>query len=430
MEIPPQQDTWSLQDWLQYLEHQHHKEIDLGLERIGQVANALSADRPAKTVITVAGTNGKGSTVRYLEQILLADGRRVATYSSPHFLDYRERVRIDGEQLSEADHCAAFAAVEAARGETSLTYFEFGTLAALWLITRAHVDVAVLEIGLGGRLDAVNLVDPDISVVTTVGIDHIDFLGDDREQIGFEKAGVYRTGKPAICADPEPPERLLAHAVQIGAQLIQVGHDYHWCVELEQGRQRSWQFTYADWQFSHLPLPQLPLVNAATALAVLAQLPVRPSRSSIETGLLQASLPGRLEIFRTQPLVILDVAHNPHAARYLAAQIRERWPHCKVRAVCAMLKDKDIEGTLGCLLSVVAKWYLAPTPGSRGASANRLEQALDSAFCAAQSKDVSRQRFSSIGNAYQSALTDAEEGDLVLCFGSFLTIQAIYQLEG
>ena len=430
METPPQQENWSLQDWLQYLEHQHHKEIDLGLERIGQVANALSADRPAKTVITVAGTNGKGSTVRYLEQILLADGRRVATYSSPHFLDYRERVRIAGEQLSEADHCAAFAAVEAARGDISLTYFEFGTLAALWLITRARVDVAILEIGLGGRLDAVNLVDPDISVVTTVGIDHIDFLGDDREQIGFEKAGVYRTGKPAICADPEPPARLLAHARHIGAQLLQVGHDYHWRVELEQGRQRSWHFEYADWRFSHLPLPQLPLVNAATALAALSQLPVRPLRSSIEAGLQRASLPGRLEVLHTQPLVILDVAHNPHAASYLAAQIRERWPHCKVRAVCAMLKDKDIEGTLGCLLAVVEDWYLAPTSGARAAPTKQLEQALDSLSHATQGTEVNRQSFSSIGNAYQSALTDAEEGDLVLCFGSFLTIQAIYQLEG
>lgn len=430
MKTASQQHNWSLQDWLQYLEHQHHKEIDLGLERISKVANALSADRPAPTVITVAGTNGKGSTLRYLEQILLADGRRVGTYSSPHFIDYRERVRVNGLELDEAEHCAAFAAVEAARGEVSLTYFEFGTLAAFWLITRHQVEVAILEVGLGGRLDAVNLVEPDISVVTSVGIDHIEFLGDNRDQVGFEKAGIYRAGKPAICADPEPPQSLLVHAKNIGAQLILSGRDFNCNINAElQASATSWNFEYAGWQQFQLPLPSLPLTNAATALTALAQLPHKPSRTSIEEGLKNATLPGRVEVFNSQPLVVLDVAHNPQAAAYLASQISQRWPQHKVRAVCAMLKDKDIEGTLACLMPVIDSWYLAPTPGPRGASAERIEAALEQRAGEPQLKSAAKKCFPSIKNAYQSALTDAEEGDLVLCFGSFLTIQAIYQLE-
>ncbi|MCL5254997.1 MAG: bifunctional tetrahydrofolate synthase/dihydrofolate synthase [Gammaproteobacteria bacterium] len=423
MKTLSEQRSWSLTDWLQHLERQHHKEIDLGLERISQVASALNARQPARTVITVAGTNGKGSTVRYLEQILLADGRSVASYTSPHFIDYRERVRINGTELADADHCAAFAAVEAARGSTSLTYFEFGTLAALWLIARQQVDVAVLEIGLGGRLDAVNMVEPDISVVTSVGIDHIDFLGDNREQIGFEKAGVYRAGKPAICADPEPPQRLVSHAEHIQARLLCIGRDYSWQLEPADA---GWRFDYPGWSFRHLPMTSLPLANAATALSALAQLDQRPARSSIEQGLQQARLPGRLEVFRQHPLVVLDVAHNPHAAKYLAQQLRERWPQYRVRAVCAMLSDKDIAGTLECLTPLVERWYLAPTPGPRGAASDRLSSALQRL---GQANDA-QQSFTSIVNAYQSALTDAEEGDLVLCFGSFLTIQAIYQLEG
>lgn len=417
--LPEAHTDWQLADWLEYLQQQHHKEIDLGLERIGQVANALSAAKPAPFVVTVAGTNGKGSTVRYLEQMLLAAGQRTATYTSPHFLRYNERVRINGRELEDAAHCRAFAAVEAARGTTSLTYFEFATLAALWLIEQHEVDIAILEIGLGGRLDAVNLVEPDVAVVTTVGIDHVEFLGNDREQIGFEKAGVYRPGKPAICADPNPPQRLLDHAETIGADLVCVTTDF----TFERTSETDWCYVNPAHQvvMDKLPLPQLPLVNAATALTVLQHLPVIPDRAAIEKGLSKARLPGRLEIFSQSPLVILDVAHNPHAAAYLASQLSERWPGRRVLAVCAMLKDKDIEGTLACLTDKVSTWYLAATPGPRGAPAERLALAL---------ADSQTKTFATVASAYQSALTDAEEGDIVLCFGSFLTIQAIYELEG
>jgi dihydrofolate synthase/folylpolyglutamate synthase len=412
--------NWSLHDWLNYLEQQHHKSIDLGLERIRQVANALFSGKPAAQVITVGGTNGKGSTVRMLEQILLADGRRTGTYTSPHFIHYNERVRVAGRELSDAEHCAAFAAVEAARGDTSLTYFEHGTLAALWLLAQAEVEVAILEVGLGGRLDAVNIIDPDVAVVTTVGIDHVAFLGDNREQIGFEKAGIYRPGKPAICADPEPPERLVEHAKSIGALLQLAGSDFT-C----QLNASEWNFTSSDWSISGLPVPRLPVVNAATALAALSWLPRRPPAEAIRQGLQNAQLPGRLEVREakesTQVEVVLDVAHNPQAASYLSEQLQARWPGRPVRAVCGMLNDKDIDGTLAMLLNQVQSWYVATLPGPRGATAEQLAQALGE-------RPVTT--FASVQNAYENALSDAEEGDIVLCFGSFLTIQAIYEVEG
>ncbi|MGX5914553.1 bifunctional tetrahydrofolate synthase/dihydrofolate synthase [Aliidiomarina sp. Khilg15.8] len=412
--------NWSLHDWLSYLEKQHPKSIDLGLERICQVADALFIDQPAMQVITVGGTNGKGSTVRMLEQILLADARRTGTYTSPHFIKYNERVRVAGEELDDAEHCAAFAAVEAARGDTTLTYFEHGTLAALWLLKQAKVDVAILEVGLGGRLDAVNIIDPDIAVVTTVGIDHVDFLGDNREQIGFEKAGIYRTDKPAICADPEPPQRLLEHARTIGARLRLSGEDFSY-----QLTETGWNFSSENWSLSDLPLPHLPLVNAATALAALCWLPQRPSHLAVAQGLERAQLPGRLEVREsaTNPSiqVILDVAHNPHAASYLSQQLQGRWPQRRIHAVCGMLRDKDIQGTLSVLSNQVDDWYLASLPEPRGATADQLATALSGERI---------QTFASVQKAYKNALADAEAGDIVLCFGSFLTIQAIYEVEG
>lgn len=429
---------WSLEQWLRYLEQQHPKAIDMGLQRIQQVAQRLAVLAPAPCVITVAGTNGKGSTVRYLEQILVAAGHRTATYTSPHFLHYAERVRIAGRELSEAEHCQAFYAVEQARQDISLTYFEHGTLAALWLIQQHSVDVAILEIGLGGRLDAVNIVDPDVAIVTSVGVDHVEFLGNDREQIGYEKAGVYRPHKPAICADLQPPSRLLQQAAEIGAELYCVGKDFSFKASPSAS---TWTFEMTTsgqpepLVMQSLPLPRLPLPNAATALAALHCLPISKnlavSRAAIVEGLQKAALPGRLEVRQEAPLVVLDVAHNPHAASYLAEQLAVRWPQRRIRAVCGMLKDKDIAGTLACFNKLPVIWYLASTLGARGASASQLAEALIKVH---STPVLAAQTYDSVAAAYQNALldaeSDAETGDIVLCFGSFLTIQAIYELEG
>ncbi|RUO27061.1 bifunctional tetrahydrofolate synthase/dihydrofolate synthase [Aliidiomarina minuta] len=405
-----------MHDWLQYLEAQHYKSIDLGLERISQVAATLDVLRPAPLVITVAGTNGKGSTVRILEQILLAAGYQAGSYTSPHFLHYNERVRVAGAELSDKQHCDAFAVVEAARGDASLTYFEYGTLAALQLLKAAKLDVVILEVGLGGRLDAVNIVDPDIAIVTSVGIDHVAFLGDDREQIGFEKAGIYRPGKPAICADPEPPQRLLQHATDIKASLYCLNRDYHY--ELTGS---GWDFASSQLALKQLPIPVLPLPSAAAALACLGFLAQPPERGAIELGLSTAQLPGRMQVLSGLPMRILDVAHNPHAAEYLARQLQQRWPGRAIRAVCGMLCDKDMKNTLAPLTPLVSNWYLATLPGPRGNTAAQLADELESKC---------KKSFESVAEAYQNALSDAEEGDIVLCFGSFLTIQAIYEVEG
>lgn len=438
MKTVDEQANWSLSQWLDYLEQQHHKEIDLGLERISLVANALCAARPGKTIITVAGTNGKGSTVRFLEEILRAEGHSVGTYTSPHFLHYTERVRLNGDVLSDEAHCQAFAAVQAARGDTSLTYFEFGTLAAFWLLAQHELDFAILEIGLGGRLDAVNVIEPDISIVTSVAIDHVDFLGNDREQIGFEKAGIYRPAKPAICGEPNPPLQLLAHAETLGAQLRRVNIDYTYQANFDD--HPSWDFQAGEWQLKGLPLPNLPLANAATALAALAELPQRPSEDRVQTGLMDARLPGRLEVVSDEPLVILDVAHNPHAADYLAKQLQQRWPGRSIKAVCGMLKDKDVVGTISSLLPVVDAWYCASIPGARGLDADRLKASIEGAYAEHYQNTPTGQEvvdkapmvatFASVKMAYESACTDAKPDEIVLCFGSFLTIQAIYQLEG
>ncbi|MGA9162956.1 MAG: bifunctional tetrahydrofolate synthase/dihydrofolate synthase, partial [Thiobacillus sp.] len=314
----------SLADWLARLEQLHPNVIDLGLERVCRVRDAMGL-APTFPLIIVGGTNGKGSTCAYLEAILGAAGYRTGLYTSPHLLRYNERVRIDGKEARDAELVAAFEKIDAARGETSLTYFEFGTLGAMAQFIDAGVDVAILEVGLGGRLDAVNVFDPTAAIVTSVDLDHMDYLGDSREQIGFEKAGIYRAGRPAICADPAPPASLIGHARHIGAALRCVGQDFS-----ARREDDHWTFFGADVTWQALPLPAMPgayqLRNAAGALAVLeslqAYLPV--SEAAIRAGLARAQVPGRFQRIAHAPEVILDVAHNPEAARALAATLREQ----------------------------------------------------------------------------------------------------------
>ncbi|WP_168415838.1 bifunctional tetrahydrofolate synthase/dihydrofolate synthase [Erwinia amylovora] len=405
------QATSSLAAWLHYLEHLHSQAVDLGLERVQRVATALDLLTPAPVVITVAGTNGKGTTCRTLETLLLAAGYRVGVYSSPHLVRYTERVRVQGEELAETAHTASFAAIEAGRAATSLTYFEFGTLSALWLFKQARLDVVILEVGLGGRLDATNMVNADVAVVTSIALDHTDWLGTDRESIGREKAGIFRKGKPAVVGEPDMPGSIAVIATEKGAQLRQ--RDRDWSYQLNGD---SWSFHDASGSIEHLPLPQVPLPNAATALAALRASTLEVEEAIIRRSLHQAILPGRFQTVSESPRVILDVAHNPHAASYLAGRLAEIKGEAKVHAVVGMLHDKDIAGTLACLAPQVDYWYCAPLEGPRGASAEQLMTHLKAA-----------QSFASVTAAWHHALMQAGQQDIVLVCGSFHTVAHVME---
>lgn len=400
------QATSPLAAWLYYLECLHSQPIELGLERVKQVAERLDLLKPAPKVFTVAGTNGKGTTCCTLESILLAAGLRVGVYSSPHLLRYTERVRIQGQELSEAEHSHSFAQIEAGRGGISLTYFEFGTLSALQLFKQAKLDVVILEVGLGGRLDATNIIDSDVAAITSIALDHTDWLGYDRESIGREKAGVFRRGKPAVVGEPDMPHAIADVAVELGAHLYRLGEAWQFSQQ-----EKHWCWQCGERQLIDLPLPNVPLANAGTALAVLHYSGLSLSDDALRQGLQAASLPGRFQIISEQPLLILDVAHNPHAARYLTNRLAQLPKHGKVRAVVGMLSDKDIEGTLLCLSEQVDEWYCAPLEGPRGASAEQLAQHLA----------VSRQ-FSDVETAWRQAMQDADTQDVVIVCGSFHTV--------
>ncbi len=397
----------ALNEWLDYIERQHPQPIALGLERVVEVLERLEA-KLACPVVTVAGTNGKGSTCAMLESILRAAGYRTALYGSPHLVRYNERVRISGSELDDASLCEAFAAVEAARWQVPLTYFEFGTLAALWLFARAHVEVAVLEVGLGGRLDAVNAVDPDCAVLTSVGIDHIDYLGADRESIGREKAGVFRSGKPAVIAEPDPPQSVLAAE---GLKLF-IRRDFGY--EAEQGQ---WTYWGPGGRRSGLAYPALrgtvQLRNAAAALCALEALELPIAMQEIRRGLAEVALPGRFQVLPGRPQVVLDVAHNPQAAQTLAENLAASGFAAETIAVCGLLRDKDIGGVLRAMAPRVTRWHLATLPGPRGARAEELAKHLDAA-------DV--KLHASPAAAFEAAAEGAEENDKIVVFGSFLTV--------
>lgn len=405
------QATSPLASWLYYLEHLHAQAIELGLDRIRRVASSLDLLTPAPVVFTVAGTNGKGTTCRTLETVLMAAGYRVGVFSSPHLVRYTERVRIQGEELAESAHTTSFAAIEAGRGDTTLTYFEYGTLSALWLFAEAQLDVVILEVGLGGRLDATNIVDADVAVVTSIALDHTDWLGPDRESIGREKAGVFRAGKPAVVGEPDMPHTIADVAAEKGAQLLQRDRDWSYIVTDD-----SWSFRDAHGTVEQLPLPQVPLPNAATALAALRASPLNVDEAIIRRSLHQAMLPGRFQTVAESPRVILDVAHNPHAAGYLAGRLAEVPRNGKVHAVVGMLHDKDIAGTLACLSPQVDYWYCAPLDGPRGATAEQLMVHLEGA-----------QAFGSVELAWRQALQQATEQDIVLVCGSFHTVAQVME---
>lgn len=413
----------SLAGWLEYIERQHPKSIALGLDRVARVRDALGL-APRFPIITVGGTNGKGSVCAMLEAILDRAGYRVGRYTSPHLLRYNERVRVARLDARDEDLVRGFAAVERARGDVPLTYFEYGTLAAVWLFVDRRVDVAVLEVGLGGRLDAVNAFDADCAVVTTVDIDHVDFLGGDREAIGREKAGIFRRGRPAVCADPAPPSSLLRHAEETGARLLRIDADFG---ATPQGRQ--WQYWGPGGKRSALPHPVLrgacQLANAAASIAALEsmreRLPV--AVNDIRAGLLEAENPGRFQVLPGRPAVILDVAHNPQAARALAASLAAMGGGGRVLAVFAMLRDKDIAGVVAAVKSRVAHWFIAGLEGPRGAPAGELRRALTANAVSAVTE------CGEVAAAYTQACDIATENDRIVVFGSFYTVAAVMQLR-
>ncbi|ELF6581513.1 bifunctional tetrahydrofolate synthase/dihydrofolate synthase [Salmonella enterica] len=401
-----------LASWLSYLENLHSKSIDLGLERVSQVAERLGILKPAPFVFTVAGTNGKGTTCQTLESVLIAAGYRVGVYSSPHLVRYTERVRVQGEELAESAHTASFAEIEAARGDISLTYFEYGTLSALWLFKQANLDVVILEVGLGGRLDATNIVDADVLVITSIALDHTDWLGPDRESIGREKAGIFRAEKPAVVGEPEMPATIADVAQETGALLRRRGVD--WCYE---AKATNWSFTDGNGTLAGLPSPQVPQPNAATALAALRASGLDIDEQAIRDGIAQATLPGRFQIVSESPRVIFDVAHNPHAAEYLTGRLKTLPKRGRMLAVIGMLHDKDIAGTLAWLKSVVDDWYCAPLEGPRGATAEQLLEHLGKGNV-----------YDSVAQAWQAAIDAAQPEDTVLVCGSFHTVAHVMEV--
>lgn len=406
----------SLQEWLRYLESLHPKTIALGLERVAEVKQRLQLD-PAFPVIVVGGTNGKGSVSAMLEAIFHAAGYRVGCYTSPHLLDYNERVRIGKRQASDAELCASFAHIEQARNDIPLTYFEFGTLAAMQCFIAHDIEVAILEVGLGGRLDAVNVFDNDCAVVTSIDIDHAEYLGDTRELIAFEKAGIFRAGKTAIFGDPDMPDNIAAQADRIGATLWQLG------------KQFSFQTAELQWNYaglskrSSLPYPALrgtfQLNNASSALAVLdvlkEKLPV--SMAAIRRGLTEVELPGRFQVVPGKPQLILDVAHNPHAAHSLAKNLASMQPYPKTYAVCAMLKDKDMAGVIRALIWQVDVWLVAGISAPRGATAEELANVVRQELI-----DGEVLTFTTVTEALHHAYKVADENDRIISFGSFYTV--------
>ena len=392
----------------------------MGLERVSQVAQSLGI-APDFAIITVGGTNGKGSCCAMLEAILLHAGYRVGCYTSPHLLRYNERVRIGGQETADEVLCRAFERIEAARGGTTLTYFEFGTLAAMLAFAAAGVEVAILEVGLGGRLDAVNTFDADCALVASVDLDHQDYLGDTREAIGFEKAGIFRAGRPAICADAEPPATLVAHAREIGADLMVIDRDFGYVADAQQ-----WRYWGPAGKRHGLPYPALrggfQLGNAAACLAALdsvrARLPV--TAQDLRSGLLQAQVAGRFEVLPGRPLVILDVAHNPHAARALAANLASMPAGGRTLAVFAMLKDKDIGGVVAAVKPHISAWFVAAAGSGRGASAEELAAQLTRTGVSAPVL-----QFGDVAAAWQAACESAADNDKIVVFGSFLTVAAV-----
>jgi dihydrofolate synthase/folylpolyglutamate synthase len=420
----------TLSDWLAHCERLHPVAIDMGLERVAQVwqRTGITLGTPmgqepadgAPVVFTVAGTNGKGSTCAMLEGILGANGFRTGVYGSPHLVRFEERCRINGDLVTEAELLPHFAAIELARGDTALTYFEFTTLAILGLLATSGLDAVILEVGLGGRLDAVNVIDTDCAIVTSIDLDHMDYLGPDRESIGREKAGIMRAGRPAIVSDPQPPASIVAHAEAIGADLWRFGRDHNYA-----GDRQQWSWGGRSKRFNSMAYPALrganQLLNASGVLAALEamrnRLPV--SAQAVRTGLATVELPGRFQIIPGQPTMILDVAHNPHAVATLAVNLDQMGFFPRTFVVWGAMADKDVAGMVTRLLPLVDGWFCCDLPTARAAKAQDLIQALP---------ESARSKASAHANpmdALHAALAVADPTDRIVVFGSFYTVGGV-----
>ena len=410
----------SLEDWLFYLESQHHKEIDLGLTRIIDIAkDAGLANLGSAKVVLVAGTNGKGTTIRFMEQYLLSLGHSVGVYGSPHMHVYNERVRINGEMLSDEDHIGAFRFIEDVRADKGLTFFEFGTLAAFKLLKDANLDFTLIEVGLGGRLDATNILSHDVSVITTLGMDHTDWLGDTIEQIGFEKAGIFRANKPGVVGLADAPATVFEQAENLSVSSLAVrGKDF----DVIQN-DKNWDYVNGDMQIRDLPNTLIPHQNIATGLTALMQLGILPEQAQVQNVLQRLSLPGRMQIVSEQPLCMVDVAHNAHAVKYLVSQLEgdEKLRAVSQRqAVIAMMGDKDINDAIAEIAPLIEQWHVAPLVGNpRAATVQELVDIIST------QSDKPIKQYATISDAWQGAKQEMNQDGLLLGFGSFYTVAEI-----
>jgi dihydrofolate synthase/folylpolyglutamate synthase len=408
----------TLKDWLNWQESLHPLAIDMGLERAARVFGALNPDYRKPVTITVAGTNGKGSCVAFLETIYRAQGYRVGAYTSPHILRYNERIKIDGVPVDDDLICNAFARIEAVRHDTSLSYFEFSTLAALDIFSHSDVDIQILEVGMGGRLDAVNIVDPDVALISSIGIDHVDWLGQTREAIGTEKAGIFRPCTPALIGDPEPPSSLLQCAVDKDARLFCIGKEFGY-----QKTVNGWHWRFGNQSLENLPPPALKgehqYRNAATAILAVQQLsPTLPvSLAAICQGLEKVKLVGRFQLIDGKIPLLLDVGHNPEAVKTLAEYLREHCQQQRIRALFSMMKDKDIKSVLELMSPLVYDWFFAPLTNPRAANETQMRAIFEQCGIA----DVNF-GFRTFTEAFAAAKSQSQEGDLLLVFGSFFLV--------
>lgn len=416
----------TLKGWLNWQESLHPQSIDLGLDRVTPVFNALHKPALKKPVtITVAGTNGKGSSIAFLEAIYLAQGLRVGAYTSPHIIDYNERIKINGTAVSDEAICAAFERIEAVRNNISLSYFEFGTLAALDIFSRSDLDIQLLEVGLGGRLDAVNMIDPDAVIVSSISIDHTAWLGETREAIAYEKAGVFRANTAAITGDLDPPKALQECATKINIPLLRLGHEFTY-----HKNATGWEWQYGDSHLDNLPAPLLKgehqYRNASSVLTAIANLQTKiaVSEQAIKQGLSSVKLSGRFQLIKSEPLskseppVLLDVSHNPQAAQALIDHLQADFKNTPVHAIFTMMNDKDLSGVISLMQPFIKHWYISPLDNPRTST----ETELKNAFQQCEITQVSF-GFKDFLSSYSAAKVKAQSDQgIILIFGSFFLV--------